>query len=128
MSNYILQPGLQILEDNAVPKTCSDGYWAYPQPTNLNVNNREFYSNTMIIGTAPFMALKGAPSHLIDVDDALRPQSTVGFNDLSKHVPFTHPDIDVSCAPLPPRVKSWNPVDTRAQMQNALFTKRYCKK
>ena len=125
---YILQPGLQILDDNAVPKQCSDGFFAYPEPTNLNVNNREMYANTMIIGTAPFMALKGPPAAYIDVSDALRPQSTMGFNDYSTRPPFTFPDQYVGCAPLPPRVMKWNPIDTRAQIQNASFTKRYCKK
>ena len=70
-----------------------------------------------ISGLPPFMALKGPPAKYIDVSDALRPQSTTGFNDFSKRPPFTFPIQDMQCAPLPPRTMQWNPLDTRAQMQ-----------
>lgn len=124
-NSYLLQPGLQTLTDNAVPPTCADSFFEYPAPTNLNVNNRA-YQNTMIIGTAPFMALKGPPPEYIMVSDTLRPQSTTHFNTYSEK-PYDFPTLDVSCASVPVRTKKWNPVDTRSQFQNAMFTKRYCR-
>ena len=126
MNTYLLQPGLKVVNDRAVPTTCAEGeFFNYPSPSNLNNNNRA-YQNTMIIGTAPFMALKGAPADLVNTQDALRPQSTTQFNDFTKNKPFSFPIQDVSCA-LPLRTMSWEPVNTRAQLQNAMFTQRYCK-
>jgi len=123
---YLLQPGLNVVEAHAVPTECATkDFMIYPQSTDLNENHRE-YQQTMLIGTAPFMALKGAPSNLVDTEDALRPQSTLQFNESYTQFPRDFPAQNVSCA-LPVRTMKWDPINTRAQLQNELFTQRYCK-
>ena len=108
MNTYLLQPGLKVVNDRAILDTCAEGeFFDYPKSTNLNENNRA-YQNTMIIGTSPFMALKGAPAEFVTTQDLLRPQSTTQFNDFSKNKPFSFPIQNVSCA-LPVRTKTWQP-------------------
>lgn len=123
---YLLQPGLQIVKDHAVPPVCADDdVMIYPQPSNLNENNRA-YQQAMIIGTAPFMAQKGAPAALVDVADALRPQDTTQFNKYYAGKPYSFPSQNVECV-LPLRTLPWDPASSRGEMQNAMFTRRYCK-
>ena len=122
---YQLQPDLQRLEHPATPSVCADDtIFVYPQPANLNYCCRP---NTMVYGTAPYMAGKGAPADLVMVADELRPQSTDRHdrrfvNSLKKD---TFPWQNMGCS-LPLRTKSYDPINTRAQLQNGLFNKRYC--
>ena len=76
---YQLQPGLKIVNDKAVPTVCADEeVFVYPQPSTLNYGSSR--PNTMLYGTAPYMAGKGSPAEYIEASDALRPQSTSRFN------------------------------------------------
>jgi hypothetical protein len=124
---YQLQPNLIQVENPAVPPVCAtETIVAPPQPTSLNYCCRP---NTMLYGTAPFMAGKGAPNELIMVDDELRPQATTRFDRV--YVDNTSRDYfpiqDMRCS-VPLRSMSYDPASTRSQVQNGLFTKRYCYK
>ena len=128
MDPYLLQPAQKvILEKPALPPTCAtDTVFAYPNPSNLNYCCRP---NTMIYGTAPYKAGKGAPNHLVMVEDELRPQSTTQFgkvyvDNLSGNY---FPIQNMSCS-LPLRTQQFDPSSTRAESQNILFNRRYCKK
>ena len=123
---YQLQPNLIRVENPAVPPQCAyENVFVYPQPTNLNYCCRP---NTMLYGTAPYMAGKGAPNELIMVDDELRPQSTTRFD----HVYVNNTDRtffpfqNMQCS-VPLMTISYEPASTRAEVQNGLFYKRYCK-
>lgn len=124
---YQLQPHLKIVENPAVPSVCAtEEFIAYPQPSVLNYASSR--PNTMLYGTAPYMAGKGAPKEFIDVSDELRPQSTSGFN---KFLVKTYernffPLQDVQCK-IPLRTNC-DPSSTRAILQNNLFEKRYFNK
>ena len=76
---YQLQPGLSIVENKGAlpPVRATDEVFVYPQPSHLNYGSRP---NTMLYGTAPYMAGKGAPARFIETSDQLRPQSTSRFN------------------------------------------------
>jgi len=75
------------------------------------------------------MAGKGAPNDLMMVSDELRPQSTQRFN--PKYVETfkkqMFPWQDMNCS-VPLRTISYEPVSTRAEVQNGLFGQRYCNK
>lgn len=122
---YQLQPGMKIVQNPAHPPVCAtEEVFVYPQPSTLNYGSSR--PNTMLYGTAPYMAGKGAPAQFIETSDQLRPQSTSQFN---KIVTKTYeknffPLQDVTCA-LPPRTMSYEPASTRAQLQNAQFQQRY---
>ena len=74
---YLLQPDLIRVESPAIPSVCAtETVIAPPQPSSLNYCCRP---NTALYGTAPYMAGKGAPGHLVNVADELRPQSTTQF-------------------------------------------------
>ncbi len=124
---YQLNPNIPRMVNPAVPGVCANDFvFVYPQATNLNYCCRP---NTMLYGTAPYMAGKGAPSNLVEVSDELRPQSTNKFN---KHLIKTYerdlfPLQNMGCS-IPLRTISYEPSSTRAEMQNGLFTKRYCNK
>ena len=123
---YLLQPDLARVENPAVPLVCAtETVIAPPQPSSLNYCCRP---NTALYGTAPYMAGKGAPSHLVDTADELRPQSTTQFGKVyvnnSQRGYF--PIQNVDCM-LPQRVRGFDPINTRAQVQNGLFSRRYCK-
>ena len=128
MDPYTLQPVPQvILEKPAHPPNCAnDVVFSYPVPSELNYCCRP---NTMIWGTAPYKAGKGAPNELVMVDDELRPQSTTQFNKIfvDNRKGDYFPIQNMSCS-LPQRVHVNDPSSTRAQTQNGLFQKRYCKK
>lgn len=78
---YQLQPGMKIVQDRAIPQVCAtEEVFMYPQPSTLNYGSSR--PNTMLYGTAPYMAGKGAPAQFIETSDQLRPQSTTQFNKL----------------------------------------------
>ena len=124
---YLLQPEIERLAKPALPPVCATDFVINPPtPSNLNYCCRP---NTVLYGTAPFMAGKGAPSDLVDVADELRPQSTTRFgkvyvnNSRGDYFPVQ----DMQCS-VPLRTMSFEPASTRAELQNGLFDKRYCTK
>lgn len=124
---YLLQPNLPRIENPAVPNVCAnEEVFVYPQPSSMNYAGRP---NTMLYGTAPYMAGKGAPNHLVMVDDELRPQSTSVFN--KKYVRTvernTFPWQNMDCS-VPLRVHTFDPQSSRAQLQNEFFNQRYAQK
>ena len=126
---YQLQPGLSIVQNSGAlpPVNATDEVFVYPQPSGLNCGGCR--PNTMLYGTAPYKAGKGAPAQHIDVSDRLRPQSTSRFN---KHLVETYdrnyfPLNNVECK-LPIRSISYEPASTRAELQNDLFQQRYLNK
>jgi len=125
---YQLQPGIKLVTDNAVPTVCAnEEVFMYPQPTSLNyVSSRP---NTMLYGTAPYMAGKGSPAEYIETSDMLRPQSTSRFNKFlaRTYEQNLHPLQNVACK-LPLRTQSYEPSSTRAELQNGLFQQRYLNK
>ena len=125
---YQLQPGLSIVENTGALTgvKATDEVFVYPQPSHLNSGSRP---NTMLYGTAPYMAGKGAPAKFIDTSDELRPQSTSRFN---KHIIQTYernlfPLSNMECK-VPLRTIKYEPASTRADLQNGLFQKRYVNK
>nr|QOR60458.1 hypothetical protein [Bathycoccus sp. RCC716 virus 2] len=125
---YQLQPGLKIVEDKAVPKVCAtEEVFVYPQPSTLNYGSSR--PNTMLYGTAPFMAGKGSPAQFIETSDALRPQSTSQFNKIlaKTYEKNFHPLQNVECK-VPLRTRTYEPSSTRAEVQNGLFQQRYVNK
>tara|TARA_B110000977_G_scaffold200532_1_gene291438 strand:+ start:1559 stop:1936 length:378 start_codon:yes stop_codon:yes gene_type:complete len=121
---YLLQPNVQRIENPAVPETCAtDFVFAYPQPASQNYCCRP---NTMIYGTAPYMAGKGAPGDLVTLEDEMRPQTTKRFNKVyvETYEKNVHPLQNMKCS-QPLRVWDHNPGSTRASVQNCLFQQRY---
>jgi hypothetical protein len=126
---YQLQPGLSIVQNAGAiaPVKATDEVFVYPQPSSLNCGGCR--PNTMLYGTAPYMAGKGAPANLIDTSDQLRPQTTSRFN---KVVVPTYernlfPLTNMECK-LPLRSMTYDPSSTRAELQNGLFEQRYANK
>ncbi len=125
---YQLQPGMKVVQDHAVPTVCAtEEVFVYPQPSTLNYGSGR--PNTMLYGTAPYMAGKGSPAQYIDTSDQLRPQSTSRFNKVlaKTYERNFHPLQNVQCK-LPLRSRSYEPSSTRAEMQNGLFQQRYLNK
>jgi len=125
---YQLQPGLKIVNDKAVPTVCADEeVFVYPQPSTLNYGSSR--PNTMLYGTAPYMAGKGSPAEYIEASDALRPQSTSRFNKVlaRTYEQNLHPLQNVACK-TPLRTRTYEPSSTRAEVQNGLFQQRYLNK
>ena len=125
---YQLQPGMKMVSDHAVPPVCAtEEVLKYPQPSALNyVSSRP---NTMLYGTAPYMAGKGAPAEYIESSDALRPQSTSRFNKVlaRTYEQNLHPLQNVACK-VPLRTRTYEPSSTRSELQNGLFQQRYLNK
>ena len=122
---YQLQPGMKIVENPAQPLvTATDEVFVYPQPSTLNYTSGR--PNTMLYGTAPYMAGKGAPAQYIETSDQLRPQSTSQFNKITvkPHERGLFPLQDMKCR-LPPPAMSYEPESTRATTQNHMFETRY---
>jgi len=122
---YSLQTHSKLLDVQAHPAVgATDEVFVYPQPSSLNYDGGR--PNTMIYGTAPYMAGNGAPGHLVMVDDELRPQSTSQFKkvyvDTVQKNTFPWQKMDCS---MPLRTVGFDPASTRVQVQNALFRKRY---
>ena len=125
---YQLQPGMKVVQDHAVPAVCAtEEVFVYPQPSTLNYGSGR--PNTMLYGTAPYMAGKGSPAQFINTSDELRPQSTSRFNKVlaKTYERNFHPLQNVECK-LPLRTHSYEPSSTRAEMQNGLFQQRYLNK
>ena len=125
---YQLQPGMKIVQNPALPPVCAtEEVFVYPQPSTLNYGSSR--PNTMLYGTSPFMAGKGAPAHFIETSDELRPQSTSQFNKIitNTYEKNFFPLQDVACK-LPPRTLSYEPASTRADLQNGQFQQRYLNK
>lgn len=126
---YQLQPGLSIVQNKGAiaPVKATDEIFVYPQPSSLNCGGCR--PNTMLYGTAPYMAGKGAPSNLIDTSDQLRPQTTSRFNKVV--VPTYERNLfplnNMECR-VPLRTMSYEPSSTRAELQNGLFEQRYANK
>lgn len=121
---YQLQPGLTQIDSLTIPKPCADDFvFEYPKPSSLNLGSRP---QTMLYGTAPYFAGKGAPSDLVDVADALRPQMTTQFNKIYVDTigKNTFPWQNISCMG-PVRTIDFEPSSTRAELQNASFMGRY---
>ena len=123
---YQLQPGLSIVQNTgALPLVkATEEVFIYPQPSTLNCGGCR--PNTVLYGTAPYMAGKGAPAGYVDISDELRPESTSRFN---KHLVQTYernyfPLQNMTCS-LPLRSMSYSPSSTRAETQNELFQQRY---
>lgn len=122
---YLLQPGLKMVKDHAVPINRADqDIFTYPVPSSLNNCCRP---STVVYGTAPYMAGKGAPNALVETEDELRPQSTTEFNRYYAQKAYDFPQKNVQCK-LPQRVRHWDPQSSRGEIQNGLFLQRYCKK
>jgi hypothetical protein len=122
---YTLQAGLKLVNDHAVPEYKADQHvFVWPQSSSLNNCCRP---STVVYGTAPYMAGKGAPHDLIELDDSLRPQNTSFFKKYYDQKPYDFPSKDVSCK-LPQRTLSFDPANTRGELQNGLFLQRYCRR
>jgi len=125
---YQLQPGMKVVKDHAVPSVCAtEEVFLYPQPSTLNYGSSR--PNTMLYGTAPYMAGKGSPAQYIETSDRLRPQSTSQFNKLlvNTYEKKFHPLQNVECK-VPLRTRTYEPMSTRAETQNGLFQQRYLNK
>lgn len=128
--SYTLQAGLTQIDRQAFPKACAyggdlQGAFPYPEPSSLHYSCGR--PSTMEYGTAPYMAGKGAPNHLIGVDDELRPQSTKRFGKvlIEPYARNLFPLENVKCLG-PQRTIKVDPASTRAQVHNGMFQKRYC--
>jgi|TARA_B100002019_G_scaffold129154_1_gene111118 hypothetical protein len=122
---YQLQPGLNLVETPARPTVCAtEEVFAYPQPSTLNYGSSR--PNTMLYGTAPFKAGKGAPAQFIETSDELRPQSTSRFNKIvaKTYEQNLFPLQNVACK-LPLKTMRYEPNSTRADTQNQMFQMRY---
>ena len=126
---YQLQPGLSIVQNAGAiaPVKATDEIFVYPQPGSLNCGSCR--PNTMLYGTAPYMAGKGSPAQYIETSDELRHQSTSRFN---KHIVQTYernlfPLSNMECN-VPLRTMRYEPASTRAEVQNGLFQQRYLNK
>jgi len=125
---YQLQPGLKLVQNPAVPVNCAtEEVFVYPQPSTLNYGSSR--PNTMVYGTAPFMAGKGAPAEFIDTSDELRPQSTSRFNKVlaKTYEQNLFPLQNMECK-LPLQSMTYEPMSTRSEVQNSMFQQRYVNK
>jgi hypothetical protein len=126
---YQLQPGLSIVQNTGAiaPVKATDEIFVYPQPSSLNCGDCR--PNTMLYGTAPYMAGKGAPANFIDTSDQLRPQTTSRFNKIivPTYERNLFPLSNMECK-TPLRTMTYEPSSTRAEIQNELFDQRYANK
>jgi hypothetical protein len=126
---YQLQPGLAIVQNTgALPSVrATEEIFVYPQPSSLNCGSCR--PNTMLYGTSPYMAGKGSPAQFIDVSDQLRPQSTTRFNRVivPTYERNLFPLANMECK-VPLRTIGYEPMSTRAELQNGLFQQRYANK
>ena len=126
---YQLQPGLSIVQNTGAiaPVKATDEIFVYPQPSSLNCGDCR--PNTMLYGTAPYMAGKGAPANFIDTSDQLRPQTTSRFNKVivPTYERNLFPLSNMECK-TPLRTMTYEPSSTRAEIQNELFDQRYSNK
>jgi len=126
---YQLQPGLSIVQNTGAiaPVKATDEVFVYPQPSSLNCGGCR--PNTMLYGTSPYMAGKGAPANLIETSDQLRPQTTSRFNKVivPTYERNLFPLSNMECK-IPLRSMTYEPMSTRAELQNGLFDQRYANK
>ena len=126
---YQLQPGLSRVQNKGAipPVKATDEIFVYPQPSGLNCGGSR--PNTILYGTAPYMAGKGSPAQYIDTSDQLRPQSTSRFN---KNIVQTYErnlfPLNNMERKVPLRTMRYEPASTRAELQNGLFQQRYVNK
>ena len=119
---YQLQPGMKMVQNPVQPPVCAtEEVFVYPQPSTLNYGSSR--PNTMLYGTAPFMAGKGAPAQFIETSDQLRPQSTSQFNKIlaKTYEQNLFPLQNVECK-LPLRSMTYEPTSTRADTQNMMLS------
>jgi len=126
---YQLQPGLFVVQNKGAlpPVKANDEVFVYPQPSSLNCGSCR--PNTMLYGTAPYMAGKGSPARYIETSDQLRPQSTTSFNKklVQTYERNLFPLVNTECR-VPLRTMTYEPTSTRADLQNGLFQQRYVNK
>ena len=126
MDSYLLKPNDNRMGVEDLPRhQAVDMLMMPPQSTNLNYGDRP---NTMLYGTAPYMAGKGPDtSRGILLEDELRPQSTSRFNrnfvdnTTMRYFPF----VDMKCS-QPLRVISRDPMSTTSVRQNCVFSGVNC--
>ena len=124
---YQLQPDLQRIQNPALPTNSAiEHVFTYPEgEREQNFGSRP---NTMLYGTAPYMAGKGSPAALIEVSDELRPQATTRFGKVVvNYYEKQHFPLDASM-PAPSLPNLYEPRSSRAELQNDLFDLRYNKK
>lgn len=124
---YLLKPNENRLGmADLPPQKATDIVMVPPQPTSLNYGDRP---NTMLYGTAPYMAGKGPPNvNGVLIEDTLRPQSTTRFNRsyVDNNAMQYFPSYDMSCS-LPQRYVTNDPISTTAMIQNIYFKQGFCK-
>lgn len=113
-----------MLDWETLPKECATSNFVAP-PTLSNLNYAgSGKASTPIYGTSPYMAGKGAPGHVIMVDDMLRPQSSSYFKKGYTGRPHDFPTNNMDCS-VPLRTRPSDPVSSRANVQNDMFSRRY---
>jgi hypothetical protein len=121
---YQLNTSNVLLDPESLPVDCAyDHVLAPPVISNLNYAGSG-RASTPLYGTSPYMAGKGAPGSLIMVEDMLRPQSTTFFKKGYQGRGYDFPSQDMACS-VPLRARSWDPTSSRANVQNAVFDRRY---
>lgn len=125
---YQLQPDLHRIQNPALPEnTAIEQIFTYPESSRKNYGDYTSRPNTMLYGTSPYMAGKGAPADLINLSDELRPQSTsrFGFTAVDTYQRNLFPVDKV--LPQPQLPNKPDPRSSRADIQNNLFDMRYNK-
>jgi len=121
---YQLNTSSVLLDSESLPVDCAyDHVMAPPVISNLNYAGSG-RASTPLYGTSPYMAGKGAPGNLILVEDMLRPQSSTFFKKGYQGRGYDFPSQDMACS-VPLRTRSWDPTSSRANVQNAVFDRRY---
>ena len=125
MASFTLQPGLRNLDTGILQKGCDSSFTPYPEHDsrpNWSCRPNQLYTEFC---HSPYMAGKGVPANLILIDDALRPQSTKRFNKIVvEPIQRNLFPMQTFCLGTP-QVSGFNPISSRAQLQNELFQKRY---
>jgi hypothetical protein len=125
MAYQLSTSSIQVDAGGAPSQCATDNFFMYPQPAGPG-NCGSCRPNTELYGTAPYYAGKGAPAELVDVQDRLRPQSTTRFGRvLVESERQLHPLQEMTCS-IPVKVRTSYPSSTRADIQNASFSQRYC--
>ena len=113
-----------MLDWESLPKECAtSNFVAPPTLTNLNYAGSG-RASTPLFGTSPYMAGRGAPANVIMVEDMLRPQSTSYFTKGYAGRSHDFPKNNMECS-VPLRTRARDPVSSRANVQNDMFSRRY---
>jgi len=126
---FQLQTSKFQLDTNVFPPYCAGEPFPFPQPSTQTSLGYSCRPNTMLYGTAPYMAGNGAPANLIDLESRMRPQSTKRFGKVL--VPYTRGLFPLQKLPdclVPLRAWTHDAASTRAELQNGLYQQRYCRK